>query len=63
MSTKPDASKDIELVPDAWPRFERFIKQLAKAGPQHKISSGTQSAGKKKPRIAKRKRPAAKSKS
>jgi hypothetical protein len=32
------ASKDleIELEPDAWPRFERFIKQIAKAGPQHK---------------------------
>jgi hypothetical protein len=27
---------EIELVPDAWPRFERFIQQIAKAGPQHK---------------------------
>jgi hypothetical protein len=30
--------KEIELVPDAWPRFERFIKQVAKAGPQHKAA-------------------------
>ena len=28
--------KDIEIEPDAWPRFERFIKQVAKAGPQHR---------------------------
>jgi hypothetical protein len=27
---------DIELVPDAWPRFERFIRQIVKAGPQHR---------------------------
>jgi hypothetical protein len=27
---------EIELVPDAWPRFERFIKEIAKAGPQHR---------------------------
>jgi hypothetical protein len=23
-------------VPDAWPRFERFIRNIAKAGPQHR---------------------------
>jgi len=28
--------KAVELVPDAWPRFERFIKQVVKAGPQHR---------------------------
>jgi hypothetical protein len=26
----------VELVPDAWPRFERFIREIAKAGPQHR---------------------------
>jgi hypothetical protein len=36
---------EIELVPDAWPRFERFIKQVAKAGPQHKMAK----KAKKKP--------------
>jgi len=29
--------KPIELVPDAWPRFERFITGIAKAGPQHRV--------------------------
>jgi hypothetical protein len=34
---KPNPKIDeIELVPDAWPRFERFIKEIAKAGPQHR---------------------------
>ncbi|MCH9053814.1 MAG: hypothetical protein IIA72_22635 [Proteobacteria bacterium] len=28
--------KDIEIAPGAWPRFERFIKEVAKAGPQHR---------------------------
>ncbi len=27
---------EIELEPDAWPRFERFIKEVTKAGPQHR---------------------------
>lgn len=26
----------IELQPDAWQRFERFIGKIAKAGPQHR---------------------------
>jgi hypothetical protein len=33
---KSRSSKDIELIPDAWPRFERFIKQIAKVGPAHR---------------------------
>jgi hypothetical protein len=27
---------EIELVSDAWPRFEKFIREIAKAGPQHR---------------------------
>jgi hypothetical protein len=27
---------EIELVPDAWPRFEKFIRDIVKAGPQHR---------------------------
>jgi len=27
--------KKIELLPDAWPQFERMIKAVAAAGPQH----------------------------
>ena len=34
---KPKEAK-IELEPDAWPRFERFIKEAAKAGPQHRTA-------------------------
>lgn len=45
---KPKAakSKEIELVPDVWPRFEQFVKSAAKAGPQHKV--GQQRAKTKK---------------
>ena len=27
---------DVELLPDAWARFENGVKAAAKAGPQHK---------------------------
>jgi len=27
---------ELDLVPGAWPRFERFIKEIAEAGPQHR---------------------------
>jgi hypothetical protein len=33
---KPRAPREVELEPDAWPRFERFIRDIAKAGPQHR---------------------------
>jgi hypothetical protein len=29
-------AQEIEFHPDAWPRFERFIRDIAKAGPQHR---------------------------
>jgi len=29
---------EVELMPDAWPRFERFIREVAKAGPRHRPS-------------------------
>jgi len=31
--------RDVELVDDAWPRFEKMVKAIAKAGPQHKLST------------------------
>jgi len=34
--TKQTPPKGIELVPDAWPRFEKFIREIVKAGPQHR---------------------------
>jgi hypothetical protein len=36
---KPNKTRDLELLPDAWPRFERFIRDVAKAGPQHRKPS------------------------
>lgn len=48
---KPKAKEpEIELEPDAWDRFERFIKSVAKAGPQHKAAPPA-----KKPAKARRK--------
>jgi len=38
----------IELEPDAWPRFERFIKAAAKTGPKHRLT--------KKPKLAQTRR-------
>jgi hypothetical protein len=35
MKGKPPRS-EIELVPDAWTRFEKFIREIVKAGPQHR---------------------------
>jgi hypothetical protein len=37
----PRKNKDkdkIELIPDAWPRFEKFITEIVKSGPQHRVS-------------------------
>jgi hypothetical protein len=30
-------NKRVELEPDAWARFERFVQDIAKAGPQHRV--------------------------
>ena len=40
MARPPKKAKlaEIELVPDAWPRFERFIREIVKAGPQHRTA-------------------------
>jgi hypothetical protein len=40
---KPDPKKEPELLPDAWARFERFIRDIAKAGPQHRTKTKTKS--------------------
>jgi len=39
--------RDIELVPDAWERFERFVMKAAKSGPHHRKSK---TKGKRKSR-------------
>jgi hypothetical protein len=28
--------KDLDLDPDAWPKFEDMIRKVSKAGPQHR---------------------------
>lgn len=41
-------SEIVELEPDAWPRFEKFIKEVAKAGPQHRPAAKKTTKTKKK---------------
>jgi hypothetical protein len=43
---KSDPKKEVELLPDAWPRFERFIRDVARAGPQHRTAKAKSKAGK-----------------
>lgn len=45
------AEQDIELLPDAWARFERLVDAAAEAGPQPKKAAQRPSKGQpKKPR-------------
>jgi hypothetical protein len=39
MTKAPKRKPDIELMPDAWPRLEQFIRDVAKAGPQHRTKA------------------------
>jgi hypothetical protein len=41
--------KDIELHPDAWPRFERFIEQIAKVESQGAEEKAIKNRKKPKP--------------
>ena len=43
-------AKDIELHEDAWPRFERFIQDVAKAGPQHRTKPAKSPGSAAKPK-------------
>jgi hypothetical protein len=49
---------ETELVPDAWPRFEKFIREIVKAGPQHRkpIENPKAKAGAETSRPGKRSR-------
>ena len=38
---KEPSVEDVELVPDAWPRFEKFVRDIAKAKPKHKTGTDT----------------------
>jgi hypothetical protein len=35
---KPTSTKEIELHPDAWERFERATGVVAKSPPQHRVA-------------------------
>lgn len=47
---KPQTPDDIELVPDAWDRFVRAVKQVAKHPPiEHPTAHGKQRRQPRKP--------------
>ena len=52
MARSPKKSKqaepEVELVADAWPKFEQFIRDVAKAGPQHRKAKPTKRVVRKK---------------
>jgi len=35
---KKSVSKDIELEPDGWQRFERAVDAAIKSGPKHRVA-------------------------
>jgi hypothetical protein len=41
-------SKEVEIEPDAWERFERAVKVVAKSPPQHRINKTKAGAIRKK---------------
>ena len=41
------AEPKVELVPNAWPKFEQFIRDVTKAGPQHRKLKPTRNRGKR----------------
>jgi hypothetical protein len=52
MAKQPLQTKEIELRPDAWARFERAVDVVAKSPPQHRTKKTI--AAKKKRRTRKR---------
>jgi hypothetical protein len=48
--TKSNPTKDVELHPDAWQRFERAAEVVAKTPPQHRVKP----TAKKDPRPVKK---------
>lgn len=45
--SKSPSSKDIELHPDAWERFERAAGAVVKTPPQHRVAKKKKAAKKK----------------
>jgi hypothetical protein len=54
---EPPAPREVELEPDAWPRFEQFIRDIAKAGPQHRVTKPKAKSSQSLGHIAKKKAP------
>ncbi len=50
MAKLTKSQEPIEFVPDAWPRFERFIRDIAKAGPQHRKAKPKRESAKSPPK-------------
>jgi len=38
---------DIELIPEAWQRFERAVDAAIKSGPKHRVAKKKKTASKK----------------
>jgi hypothetical protein len=53
MTSSKTKTREIELEPDAWERFERAVSVVAKSPPQHRV----------KAKVKKRKSPAGSKKS
>jgi hypothetical protein len=51
----PKKSKEVELEPDAWSRFERAVDVVAKSPPQHRAKP--KSKARKSPTKSTRKKP------
>jgi hypothetical protein len=49
-SKSPDKENDLEILPDAWERFERAVNTVIKSGPMHR----------QRPHDARKERPASK---
>jgi hypothetical protein len=45
----PKKTQEIELLPDAWARFERAAEVVAKSPPQHRVVKKKKKSAKKKP--------------
>ena len=48
MASIPKKAKEIELHPDAWERFERAAKVVAKSPPQHRVAKKKKAVRKSK---------------
>jgi hypothetical protein len=48
MSGKPGFTKEVELHPDGWARFERAAGVVAKTPPQHRVAKKKKAAKKNK---------------